>query len=288
MSGILYVVATPIGNLGEMTPRAIQVLNEVDLVAAEDTRHSRALFSHFNIKTPLFSCHAFNEEKQGDFFVCALTEGKNVALISDAGTPCISDPGYRLIRKTAEAGFSVVPVSGASAVVAALSVSGFDASRFVFVGFFPRKKPEQQALLHEINTWSCPVVFYESPKRIIKTISFFAQFAPDAQLCICNDLTKKFERTYRGIPADVLAALTENPSAQKGEYACIIQPIAQKKAPPEEQEVLSIEALLLDIMVKQSCDLKTALGFLHQQKPNRPKKEIYAAMLRLKNLLTFS
>ncbi|MCL2189725.1 MAG: 16S rRNA (cytidine(1402)-2'-O)-methyltransferase [Defluviitaleaceae bacterium] len=284
MKGTLYVVATPIGNLQEMTPRAITTLSEADLAAAEDTRHSRALFSHFGIKTPLYSCHTFNEEKQGDFFIRALECGQTVALISDAGTPCISDPGYKLIRKAADAGISVNPVCGASAVVAAMSVSGFDATRFAFVGFFPRKKTEQLAMLADITTWAHPAVFYESPKRITATLAFLEENAPTAQLCLCNDLTKKFERTYRGTPTQVCALLNENPAAQKGEYTCVIvPPPLQTEAPPQDE--LSLEAQLIDIMVKQGCDLKNASAQLRAMPERRKKKDIYNAALRLKELL---
>jgi len=135
----LYIVATPIGNLEDITPRAIRILKEADYIAAEDTRHSRVLLSCFDIKTPLFSCHKFNEEKRGDFFIEKLQEGKSIALISDAGTPAISDPGHLIVSQVSAADFPVVPVPGASAVVAALSASGFNGSKFTFLGFLPRK-----------------------------------------------------------------------------------------------------------------------------------------------------
>jgi len=284
---MLYVVATPIGNLTDMTPRAVEILNMVDMIAAEDTRHSRPLLTHFGIKTPLYSCHAFNEAGKAAFFVQAMREGKNVALISDAGTPCISDPGYLLIRAAAEAGLPVVPVCGASAVVAALSVSGFEASRFSFIGFFPRKPRLMEEQLNEINRRGEPTVFYESPKRIMKTMQFLAAHAPGMQVCLCNDLTKKFERTYRGTPAEVAAQLSDNPSAEKGEYACVVNPapLAAASDDNEDTAVLSLEAQLVDIMVQQACDIKTAAALLHAQPAAPPKKIIYAAMLRVKKLL---
>jgi 16S rRNA (cytidine1402-2'-O)-methyltransferase len=284
-TGTLYVVATPIGNLSDMTPRAVQTLSEVDLVAAEDTRHSRTLFAHFKIKTPLFSCHAFNEEKKGDFFIRALLEGKNVALICDAGTPCISDPGYRLIRLAADADIQIVPVCGANAAVGALSVCGFDATRFAFIGFWPRNKKEQEETLSRISLWAFPVVFYESPKRIMKTLSSFQKPYPDTKICLCNDLTKKFERIYRGTPHEVTALLAENPDAQKGEYTCVVmfEPIDKNEKIQPEPDI-SLEALLTDLMIKENCDLKTAAAYLHTLLPDKPKKEIYAATLRLKGL----
>ncbi|MCL2203535.1 MAG: 16S rRNA (cytidine(1402)-2'-O)-methyltransferase [Defluviitaleaceae bacterium] len=283
--GTLYVVATPIGNLGDMTPRGVRVLSEADMAAAEDTRHSRALFAHFGIKTPLFSCHGHNEEKRGDFFIRALQEGKSVALLSDAGTPCISDPGHRLIGQAAAAGIEIVPICGPSAVIAALSISGLDASRFAFLGFWPRKKAEQAAALEAIAAWGSPVAFYESPRRIAKTLLFLSESDPDMEICLCNDLTKKFERVYRGTPAEVAAQLAQNPAAEKGEYTCVALPSrqAQKKEPPASTRgALSLEAQLVDIMATEGCDLKTAAARLHALAPKQRKKEIYAATLRVK------
>ncbi|MCL2363419.1 MAG: 16S rRNA (cytidine(1402)-2'-O)-methyltransferase [Defluviitaleaceae bacterium] len=283
---MLYVVATPIGNLSDMTPRAVEVLAQVDMIAAEDTRHSRPLLAHFGIKTPLHSCHAFNEAGKAAFFVQALRAGKSVALISDAGTPCISDPGYLLIHAAAEAGFAVVSVCGASAVVAALSVSGFDASRFSFIGFFPRKKAQMEAQLQEIIHRGEPMVFYESPKRIIKTMQCFAAHAPDMQVCLCNDLTKKFERIYRGTPDEVAAQLSDNPAAEKGEYACVVNSAPTTHIPAELSTTISLEAQIVEIMVQQACDFKTAAAILHAQPPKLSKKEIYAATLRVKKLIS--
>ncbi|MCL2603671.1 MAG: 16S rRNA (cytidine(1402)-2'-O)-methyltransferase [Defluviitaleaceae bacterium] len=288
-AGTLYVVATPIGNLADMTPRAIDTLREAGMAAAEDTRRSRALFTHFQIKTPLYSCHAHNEEKKGDFFIRALREGKDVALISDAGTPCISDPGHHLIRTAADAGINVVPVCGASAVVSALSVSGFDASRFAFVGFWPRNKKEQETAWRDIRDFNGAVVFYESPMRIIKTLSFMQNADPAMQICLCNDLSKKFERTYRGTPAEIIAQLTDNPDARKGEYTCVftLSQIETKLNIENicQTEAISMEAQLVDLMVKENCDIKTAAALLHTLPPKKSKKEIYAAMLRVKDLI---
>jgi len=278
----LYVVATPIGNLEDMTPRAIRVLKEADLIAAEDTRRSRVLLTHFGIDTPMFSCHKFNEEKRGDFFVGKLLEGKSVALISDAGTPCVSDPGYRLVRLAAEAGAEVVAVCGASAVVAALSVSGFDASRFEFLGFLPRKNREIVEALSEALPGT--VVFYESPKRVLETLGVIAENFPGARVCVCNDLTKKFEKSYRGAVDEVLTQLAENPNAEKGEYACVIhmEEIRTEEATPTDEP--SPESQLVDIMIKSGGNLKDASQSLRVQNEKLSKKEIYAAMLNLKGL----
>jgi len=284
MPGILYVVATPIGNLSDMTPRAVQVLSEADMIAAEDTRHSRVLLNHFGISTPTFSCHKFNEEKRGDFFVNALLEGKNIALISDAGTPCISDPGHRLVGMAMAANVTVVAVCGANAAAAALSVCGLDVSRFVFLGFLPRDKRGQLEIFDMIS--GCPAVFYESPLRISKTLDLLQEKYPSAEICLCNDLTKKFERIYRGTPESVLAELSENPSAKKGEYTCVIS--LPKKIDVILETELSIEARLVDIMIKEDCNIKDAAALLHEaQQKKISKKAIYAANLQLKELLSY-
>ena len=280
----LYVVATPIGNLEDMTPRAVRILGEADLIAAEDTRHSRGLLSHFNIKTPMYSCHKFNEEKRGDFFISALEEGKSIALISDAGTPCISDPGYRLVSMAVKAGFPVVAVCGASAVVSALSVSGFDGSRFSFVGFLPRAKGDMVKSLAEVLPGT--VVFYESPKRIGATLGVIAGEYPAAQVCLCNDLSKKFERLYHGRVDEVIKMLADNEHAQKGEYTCVVN---VTEVPREEtgEDLPSLESQLVDVMVKHNCEsLKDAGAKLREINRDVSKKEIYAAMLKLKEIFS--
>ena len=293
MPGTLYIVATPIGNLADMTPRAVDVLARADMIAAEDTRHSRALLTHFGIRTPSFSCHKFNEGKRGDFFVSALMEGKSVALISDAGTPSISDPGHRLVSLAAAAGVEVVAVCGASAVAAALSVSGFDASRFVFLGFLPRTGKEQTEIWDMLagageGLFSCPAVFYESPLRICKTLERLGEAYPGAKVCLCNDLTKKFERVYRGGPLEVMGELLQNPNAKKGEYTCVVTLPVRGEVEDAAPE-LSLEAELVDIMARAGCGLKDAAGMLFESRSKRrrpgDKKAIYAATLRLKEML---
>jgi 16S rRNA (cytidine1402-2'-O)-methyltransferase len=281
VSGVLYIVATPIGNLDDITARAVRVLGEVALIAAEDTRHSRILLSHFNIKTPMFSCHKFNEGKRGDFFVSALLEGRDVALISDAGTPCISDPGHRLVSQAAAAGVQIVPICGASAVVSALSVAGFEASRFIFLGFLPRGKAAVKEITNALSSVET-AVFYESPRRILDTLSQMKKIIPHAQICLCNDISKKFERIYRGTAEEILEELSQA-SYEKGEYTCVVNFQNFHTDEPESVDMPSLEAQLIDIIVKQHCTLKDASRKLHEAS-KIPKKEIYAAMLRLKDL----
>ena len=283
MSGILYIVATPIGNLSDMSARAVKILGEVDMIAAEDTRVSRVLLSHYQIKTPTYSCHKFNEESRGSFFVAAMLEGKNVALITDAGTPCVSDPGHRIVKLAAEAGIEAVPVPGACAVTTALSVSGFDASQYMFLGFLPRGA-EGVSLLQNTMETTETAVFYESPKRIQKVLEGVAETLPFVQLCLCNDLTKKFEKVYRGNVYDVLNDLRENPNAGKGEYVCVVN--GKTGAQPDFiPERISLEAQLVEIMVKSGCTSKEAVQALKEHDKRFSKKDIYAAALRLKEML---
>jgi 16S rRNA (cytidine1402-2'-O)-methyltransferase len=282
MGGVLFVVATPIGNLEDITYRAVRVLNEARLAAAEDTRHSRQLFTHFGIKTPLHSCHKFNELSKLEFFLNALRQGHDVALISDAGTPCVSDPGFRLVNAAAEAGFTVTPVCGACAAVAALSVSGFDGSAFSFIGFPPRAAKQRAAAFGNLKPGG-PIVFYESPRRVRATVETLAALHPNASVCLCNDLTKKFERIYRGTPGEVLFELADNPNAEKGEYVGVVWLDAAEGDEPSGTETnaadISLEARLVDIMIKEGVTLKEAVSRLGGN-----RNAAYAASLSLKKL----
>ena len=280
-SNVLYVVATPIGNLEDMSARAIKVLGEVDLIAAEDTRVSRILLKRYGIKTPMFSCHKFNEAKRGDFFVSKLLEGKNVALISDAGVPCISDPGHQLVALAHKNGITVSSVCGPSSVMAALSVSGFDASCFTFIGFFP-KSGEKKKILADMFSHGGTYVFFESPKRIKKTLALICEISNDVYTCLCNDLSKKFEKVYHGKISDVIDEVMANDNSEKGEYTCVIN---SAPLPVLENEPMSIEAQIVDIMVKKNIDIKEALAELKTQNKKLQKKQIYNAMLSLKSVV---
>ena len=279
-SSTLYVVATPIGNLDDISARAINILGEVDLIAAEDTRVSRVLLDKYGIKTPMFSCHKFNEGKRGDFFVSKLQEGKNVALISDAGVPCISDPGHRLVSLAHKNGITVSSVCGPSSVTAALSVSGFDATCFTFIGFLP-KGGEGKKVLTDIINRGGTYVFFESPKRIKKTLAAIIEISSEVGICLCNDLTKKFEKIYHGNITDVLDEVMANEHSEKGEYTCVIN-LTPQDVP--ECEPNSIEAQLVDIMIKKSISMKYAAAELKIQNKKLQKKQIFNAMLLLKGL----
>ncbi len=286
MSGVLYVVATPIGNLSDITERAKTVLCDVDIIAAEDTRITKKLLNilNLNIESKVISNHKFNEKRQLDFLVGELLGGKNIAVVSDAGTPCVSDPGSVLVHEAAKHFIDVVPVCGASSVIAALCVSGFESTSFAFYGFFPREAGGIKELLTKVNESEVPVsIFFESPNRITKTLNLISEHLPFADLCVCNDLTKKHERIYRGLSQEVCNEVMQNPSAQKGEYVIVMQTVNNHEC-NEVEEGLSFEAMLVDYVIKNGVTLKEAVNAVSAQQKNGTKKEFYAASLNLKNL----
>ena len=217
---MLYVVATPIGNLDDITLRAPEVLKSVDVIAAEDTRHSGNLLKHFEIRKPLVSYHEHNEAMRSDELVGRLAEGENVALISDAGMPGLSDPGARLIRKCIERGVPYTIVPGASAILTALVGSGLAADSFCFRGFLPVKSGQREREVRAALEREATTIFFESPYRILKTLAACAELAPDRQVCVARELTKKFEEFRRGTPAELLSHYEAHPA--KGEITLVI------------------------------------------------------------------
>ena len=216
----LYVVSTPIGNLGDITARATEILRSVTLIVAEDTRHSRTLLSHLKIDTPMSAYHEHNEARESPKLVRRIAEGESVALISDAGTPLLSDPGARLVTACIEAGLRVIPVPGASALLAALVASGLPADRFTFVGFLPRKGGERDTMLRMIARSPVTVVIYESPQRLVATLGDLASVGcGDRNAAIARELTKRFEEVRRDTVANLLAGLGEN---LRGEVVLVI------------------------------------------------------------------
>lgn len=198
--GTLYVVATPIGNLEDISARALRVLREVALIAAEDTRHSSRLLAHFGIQTPLAACHEHNERNEGERFIERLQAGDDVALISDAGTPLISDPGYHLVRQARAAGVAVVPVPGACALIAALSAAGLPSDRFIFEGFLPAKAAARRTRLEALKAEPRTLIFYEAPHRILESLGDFEDvFGGERMAVLGRELTKTFE-TLKGLP----------------------------------------------------------------------------------------
>lgn len=222
-AGTLYVVATPIGNLEDISARALRVLVEVALIAAEDTRHSARLMQHFGISTPLAACHEHNERDEGGRFIKRLLAGDDVALISDAGTPLISDPGYHLVRQARAAGIRVVPLPGACALIAALSAAGLPSDRFIFEGFLPAKQAARRSRLEQLQEEPRTLIFYEAPHRILDSLSDLeVVFGPDRPAVLGRELTKAFE-TLKGAPLAELRAWVESDSnQQRGECVLVI------------------------------------------------------------------
>jgi 16S rRNA (cytidine1402-2'-O)-methyltransferase len=294
MNGRLYIVATPIGNLGDMTPRAIEILRGVDIIAAEDTKNSMTLLAKFDIKTKLVSNHKFNETGSADYFIGELLNGRNIAVISDAGTPCVSDPGNVLVKKAIENNIEVIGIPGACAAITAVCVSGVvaNAKPFVFLGFFPRENAEIKKVAQKIKNSPGVYIFYESPKRITKTIGIFAETLPDCDICLCNDLTKKFEKIYRGSPGKILGELRVNPSAEKGEYTVVADipqsPVNAAHCHPLSKggiDAQSTESIIVDVMIKQKCAVRDAVKYIASDSAyGLSKNEVYAASLNLKKL----
>ncbi|MDH5597283.1 MAG: 16S rRNA (cytidine(1402)-2'-O)-methyltransferase [Candidatus Peregrinibacteria bacterium] len=217
--GKLYIVATPIGHLGDLTFRAKEVLEQVDLVACEDTRHTGILLNHYGIKTAKLSFHAHSGQAKVDKIMAYLEGDKDVALVSDAGTPGISDPGYVLVQAALQAEVQVVPIPGPSAVITALCASGLPTDKYLYLGFLPVKKG-RQTIFKKIAESEHTVVFYESPHRLVKTLGQLGEFLkPDTRVVVAKELTKVYENFYRGTLKEVLAAL---PEKVKGEYVVMI------------------------------------------------------------------
>lgn len=280
----LYVVATPIGNLGDMSPRAIEVFKSVSLIAAEDTRVTQKLLSAFDIHTPLTSCHEHNERFKAEAIVSRmLKEDINVAVVTDAGTPCISDPGCILTGIAVEKGIEVLAVPGPTAMASALSVSGFSFTEFSFYGFLPRQKSELKAKLLNIAQRSRIAVVHESPHRVTELLNIVSEVLPHTLVSASCDLTKKYEKTIRGKVTEVLQQIEENPKGEKGEYCLVMQidesdiPISKAVSPQ-----ISLEARLFDKLLS-GMELREAQKELVAE--GEKKNAVYAAALRIKGLL---
>ena len=284
-NGKLYIVATPIGNSRDMSPRGRDILSSVDLIAAEDTRRSMVLLGKLEIRNKLVSNHKFNEYGKARYFVDEMLAGKSIAVITDAGTPCISDPGNELIRAAVEAGIDVIGVPGCCAAVTALSVSGFDLSSFLFYGFFPRENAERRKLLEKLRRGDTRTfVFYESPKRIMELVDFFVDSEAGVRMCLCNDLTKLHEMSFRGTPAEVKEKLLAKGNYEKGEYAVVIE-IEEGYLFTKTEHTVSAEAMLVDAMVAKGVGGKDAVAaVLADENNSYSKNELKAALLNLKKL----
>ena len=273
--GTLYVVGTPIGNLEDMTFRAIRILQTVDLIAAEDTRHTGKLLQHFQIKTNQISYHQHNRQQRLPELLNQLTTGKTIALVTDAGMPSISDPGYELVQGAIEAGISVIPIPGATAGITALSASGLPTDRFVFEGFLPASGQERQQRLEVLAAESRTLIFYESPYRLQQTLEDFATiFSPSRQIVLGRELTKLHEQFWRGTIEEAIAYYTDH--EPKGEFTLILA-----GAPPETP-VLSEAALKAELsqLINQGISRSQAARQLSHL-TNLPRRHLYQMALSL-------
>lgn len=242
--GKLYVVATPIGNLGDFSPRAIETLETVDFIAAEDTRVGAKLLNKFEIKKPQVSYFEHNRRTKGDYILSRLLEGESCAIITDAGTPAISDPGVDLVDLCAQNGVEVVAVPGCSAVVAALSISGMACGRFTFEGFLPVPKKERRAHLEEVKTEKRTMVFYEAPHKLQRTLADMLECWGDRKIALCREITKLHEECFRTTLSEAIAHYEEHPP--RGEFVLVIEGCTQVEAPVEEADLLAQVQALVD------------------------------------------
>ncbi|MGN0390015.1 MAG: 16S rRNA (cytidine(1402)-2'-O)-methyltransferase [Wujia sp.] len=278
MAGILYLVATPIGNLEDMTYRAVRILKEVDLIAAEDTRNSLKLLNHFEIKTPMTSYHEHNKYEKAEVLVGKLLDGADIAVITDAGTPGISDPGEELVRQCYAAGVRVVPVPGACAAISALVASGLPTRRFAFEAFLPSDKRERQAVLSELTKESRTIVIYEAPHRLRKTLRELGDTLGDRGVTVCRELTKKHETFFATTLLQAAAFYeTEEP---KGECILVVQGLSREELEDEKQkqwDAMSIEDHVRMYMAK-GMEKKEAVKQVAKDR-GLPKREVYEKTL---------
>jgi 16S rRNA (cytidine1402-2'-O)-methyltransferase len=276
MENALYVVATPIGNLGDITLRALEVLHGVDLVACEDTRHARHLLDHHGIKVPTLALHQHNENAAADKLIRLLGEGKCLALISDAGTPGVSDPGARTVAAVRAAGFKVIPLPGANAAIAAMSAAGLADERFLFVGFLPAKVGARKAAIAELAGVNAALVFYEAPHRVMETVAHLVELLePQREIVIARELTKLFEQIERMPLGDAPAWLAADANHQRGEFVLVLSAPPQREGMDAETERVLV-TLLAELPVKQAAKLAAEIT-------GQAKNALYARALELKD-----
>lgn len=272
--GVLYIVATPIGNLGDMTFRAVEVLQSVNAIAAEDTRHSMHLLQHYAIKTSLISLHEHNERERVAMILERLSKGESIALISDAGTPLISDPGYVLAKEARHKGIRVVPIPGACAAIAALSASGLPTDKFIFEGFLPVKSKQRKDHLIGLLDESRTMIFYESPHRIVDLLHDMREIFGDKRPAVlARELTKMFETIRSGTLDELIEWVTHDENQQRGEIVVLLEGLKSKEGLDEVKKILLI--LLESLSLKQAVDITAKLT-------GQRKNEIYELALQLK------
>ncbi len=275
MSGTLYLCATPIGNLQDMTPRVVETLQMVDIIAAEDTRNSIRLLNHFDIHTPMTSYHEYNKVEKARQLIVKLQEGQNIALITDAGTPAISDPGEVLVRMCHEAGINVTSLPGAAACITALTLSGLATRRFCFEGFLPAEKKEKKEILEELATETRTMILYEAPHHLIRTLEELYGALGNRKICVCRELTKKFETV---LPTTLEEALELYKSEEpRGEYVLVVE--GKSREEKRQESIAAWESMTIEEHMsyyeEQGMDQKSAMKQVAKDR-GVGKREIYA------------
>ena len=279
MAGKLFLCATPIGNLEDITYRVVRTLKEVDLIGAEDTRNSIKLLNHFDIKTPMTSYHEFNKYDKAKVLVQDMLQGKNIALITDAGTPGISDPGEELVRQCYEAGIEVTSLPGAAACITALTMSGQKTRRFVFEAFLPKDKKEKQQVLESLKNEVRTTIIYEAPHRLVKTLKELEKTIGNRPLTICRELTKKYEEAFQTTISEAIEYYDSK--EPKGEYVLVIagKPMEEIQAEKREQwELMTIEEHI-QVYMNQDMDKKTAMKIVAKDR-GVSKRDIYNELIK--------
>lgn len=272
---MLYIVATPLGNLDDITARARDVLGSVDMIAAEDTRRTQSLLTHLGLRTQTIAYHAFNEHARTQGILDQLLSGKSVALVSDAGTPLISDPGYLLVKAAREQGIQVVPIPGPCAVVTALCVSGLPTDRFYFEGFLPAKSAQRCAVLNSLAQQPCTLVFYESPHRILDSLADMLKVLGPREAAIGRELTKTFETVLAGPLPELIEKVTADPNQQKGEFVVMVSGLSEIAETIAVNATTLLETLLSELPVKQAATLASKISGLS-------KNDLYDQALAIK------
>lgn len=275
--GQLFIVATPIGHLDDITLRAISTLKTVDWIAAEDTRHCKRLLSHYSISTKLISLHDFNERERAHQLLERLREGESIALVSDAGTPLISDPGFHLVRAVREAGIKVVPIPGACAAIAALSVSGLPTDRFFFEGFLSHKNQARLTRLTELQPIAATLIFYESPHRILDTLKAMESvLGGERQAVIARELTKVFETIHDARLSEMVKWVSEDADQQRGEMVILIEGCKPKVSSSSEETEKLVRILVNELPLKQAVELAAKIS-------GERKNDLYSLALQIKD-----
>jgi len=277
MPGTLYVVATPIGNLEDITMRALRVLRDVDLIACEDTRHTARLLGHYDIRKPTTSYHEHNENEKAGPLLDKLESGLNIALVSDAGTPCISDPGYRIVRQAHERRIDVVPVPGPCSFIAALSASGRACDAFTFLGFLPSRRNARAALLNELRDEHRTLIFFESPERLLETLEDLDRILGSRSLTIARELTKIYEELFSGTPREGIEHFARK--TVKGEIVLIVEPGTRAEGSLESLDIIALRQQVAE-MTQHDGMMKTEAVKQLARELNVSRRELYRMLAK--------